>query len=691
LSTSTKGYYHYLQQAHLTFKYDIGSEDRTVRDLFEFEFWVDPRKRWKQIGTSANRYQKCLKLIEALREDGQVLIYFQEKQDLVRFCGYAARQLPRLDRPRIERLVSYVRARLGDFPIVDGLPYGIAFHHGDLPVDVREEIEQAYRDGLIRVLACTTTLAEGVNLPIKTFILGYHQTWGGKHRLSVRDFKNIIGRAGRALLETEGRVILVRHPEFDRGKGNEDSVYFDKLVNLDPAELEVESVLLDDAEEVAQELDRLALAIQDEQDLARVEYQRLVDELSRLQVLIFTLYEDGIVDLSYESIEAFFKRTLLGVQDKEERVVRSASRFGERLVAISSKMDEKQLRRFNASGLRYASNTALASLAESIVHRVKDYDLFELTLETIISREDLKSILEGVWEAQPKAREYPRKAFEVVRDTDHYGLLLDWVGGMEFSELRDKHFQSLKEPIRTAICQHYIASQLSFRLPWVLGALRIHVEPYGYEWINTWFDILPGLVKYGVDSAEAVYFCSIGVQSRFLARRLAELYHEEAGLVSFTSWEPLEGWFLHLAPFDLRERAPDLPELSVRQVMRRINSMRGTTDELRKQGWLTCVIAGWKYYHGETFVDEFRMELRQQRWPRVQLNHEPDNEFDEYAVSVHYGPIANETRIGYIPREYNEEVATLLAFGERIDARIVSIDQQRKDWRPVALRLALIR
>lgn len=48
---------------------------------------------------------------------------------------------------------------------------GLAFHHAGLSFEDRERVEEAYRDGLIRILLSTNTLAMGVNLPAHTVII----------------------------------------------------------------------------------------------------------------------------------------------------------------------------------------------------------------------------------------------------------------------------------------------------------------------------------------------------------------------------------------------------------------------------------------------------------------------------------------------------------------------------------------
>lgn len=83
---------------------------------------------------------------------------------------------------------------------------GIFVHHGTTPQGIRLSIEYAMQKGLISFVACTSTLAQGVNLPIRYLIVsGIHQA-GVK--LKVRDFQNLVGRAGRSGMHTEGLVIF---------------------------------------------------------------------------------------------------------------------------------------------------------------------------------------------------------------------------------------------------------------------------------------------------------------------------------------------------------------------------------------------------------------------------------------------------------------------------------------------------
>lgn len=104
---------------------------------------------------------------------------------------------------------EYASYQLGDDHLFcQALERGFAYHHGDVPQDLREKIERAYDQGIIRLIISNTTLAEGVNLPIKTIVIAFamDQSNPGMFLPNTR-LKNIIGRVGRAGRERYGTII----------------------------------------------------------------------------------------------------------------------------------------------------------------------------------------------------------------------------------------------------------------------------------------------------------------------------------------------------------------------------------------------------------------------------------------------------------------------------------------------------
>lgn len=83
---------------------------------------------------------------------------------------------------------------------------GIFAHHRGISNGIRIATEYAMKKNLIRCIVCTSTLAQGVNLPIRYLIIS--SLYQAQEKIKVRDFHNLIGRAGRAGLYTEGTILL---------------------------------------------------------------------------------------------------------------------------------------------------------------------------------------------------------------------------------------------------------------------------------------------------------------------------------------------------------------------------------------------------------------------------------------------------------------------------------------------------
>jgi len=94
------------------------------------------------------------------------------------------------------------------------LRHGIGVHHAGLLPKYRILVEQLAQKGLLKLICGTDTLGVGINVPIRTVV--FTQLWkydGNKAAiLSVRDFRQVAGRAGRAGYDTTGYVV-VQAPE----------------------------------------------------------------------------------------------------------------------------------------------------------------------------------------------------------------------------------------------------------------------------------------------------------------------------------------------------------------------------------------------------------------------------------------------------------------------------------------------
>jgi helicase-like protein len=96
-------------------------------------------------------------------------------------------------------------------PFSKCLRLGVAIHHGALPTAYRREIERLLREGVLKVTISSPTLAQGLNLSATVVI--FHSLSRNRERISDSEFRNVVGRAGRAFVDVEGLVLC---PIFDQ-------------------------------------------------------------------------------------------------------------------------------------------------------------------------------------------------------------------------------------------------------------------------------------------------------------------------------------------------------------------------------------------------------------------------------------------------------------------------------------------
>jgi superfamily II RNA helicase len=117
-----------------------------------------------------------------------------------RECEQIIRRLPNyqeyLHLPEYVNLISLLRK-------------GVAIHHSKMMSILREIVEILFAKGMIKMLFCTTSVAIGLNLPIRTAIFTNIYKHNGEHLtiLESHEYTQSAGRSGRLGLDKVGHVI----------------------------------------------------------------------------------------------------------------------------------------------------------------------------------------------------------------------------------------------------------------------------------------------------------------------------------------------------------------------------------------------------------------------------------------------------------------------------------------------------
>src|SRR6185312_3663721 len=132
---------------------------------------------------------------------------------LTRLESWPNAQLPNYrDTREDDTLWQRCLASAADYFSVDSVEYrllrrGIAVHHGKMPGLLARRLKIVIDRGYVRVIIATSTLSEGVNIPV-TYLL-IPSVFRSRERLTLQEFSNLIGRAGRPGVSTEGHVLVV--------------------------------------------------------------------------------------------------------------------------------------------------------------------------------------------------------------------------------------------------------------------------------------------------------------------------------------------------------------------------------------------------------------------------------------------------------------------------------------------------
>jgi ATP-dependent DNA helicase len=174
------------------------------------------------------RYERREELLLAVVEDlvrrgEQVLAFVPDRGSTVQFARIVAQRVAAGAAPQaIEELRQFEETHARE-ALLEVLGSGIGFHNSDLSPEERDLVERQFRGGAIRGLFSTSTLAVGMNLPVKNVVLDGRK-WEFLRRygrwsledVTKSEYENMSGRAGRlSLVNDFGRSILVTYSPFE--------------------------------------------------------------------------------------------------------------------------------------------------------------------------------------------------------------------------------------------------------------------------------------------------------------------------------------------------------------------------------------------------------------------------------------------------------------------------------------------
>lgn len=404
---------------------------------------------------------------------------------------------------KLAEAVEYFELEYGaDWVGTRALRAGAVLHHGDVPQESREVVELLLRQGHVRLATCTNTLAEGVNLPIRTLVLYSVQrlhAGGARENLLTRDIKNLVGRAGRAGASTKGLVICA----------NEQHWPLVEPVAQQAAGETVAGALYTLMERVQEALRRRPVTLTNEALESSPALHSLIDGV-----------DATLVDLAAEEIG---EDQLLQIATRLANETFAAQRASEEQKQLLRQVFELRARR--VAGARAAGRLpwvretgARVRLVDSIV---TDLAVRRPRWDDIIEPRDpslVQAMIEWAWE-QPDLVAALRRAYRVPAETPGPGVALEafteivsyWLAGHDFRSLAAQ----VGLPVDDLLGVHsgvltYVLQTLVEQAIAVLAKL---LESQG-QTLAPAVQLFPELLRFGVPTAHACTLAKGGIRHR---------------------------------------------------------------------------------------------------------------------------------------------------------------------------------
>jgi helicase len=159
-------------------------------------------------------------VLSTLKTGGQALVFVSTRRNSVSAAKIIAHNtgtvISKTMKRALEKDAAEIRHAAEKTQISEELSElvkcGVAFHHAGLAGPHRKIIEDSFKAGRIKVLTATPTLAFGVNLPARIVIIQDYRRFEpgyGNYPISVLEYKQMAGRAGRPKYDKEGESILI--------------------------------------------------------------------------------------------------------------------------------------------------------------------------------------------------------------------------------------------------------------------------------------------------------------------------------------------------------------------------------------------------------------------------------------------------------------------------------------------------
>jgi helicase len=155
---------------------------------------------------------------ETLEEGAQILIFESSRRNAEAVAQRVGREISNGSDDLAKKILATGESETSK-KLSECIRQGSAFHHAGLASEQRSLVEEGFRQGTIKVIASTPTLAAGLNLPARRVLIRSYKRYEdglGMTPIPVIEYRQMAGRAGRPGLDPYGESLLMAKSESER-------------------------------------------------------------------------------------------------------------------------------------------------------------------------------------------------------------------------------------------------------------------------------------------------------------------------------------------------------------------------------------------------------------------------------------------------------------------------------------------
>ncbi|HEY9685151.1 MAG TPA: DEAD/DEAH box helicase [Oculatellaceae cyanobacterium] len=394
---------------------------------------------------------------------------------------------------------------------------GIICHSNRLPPQVRYAMEHLMRSCPPKIVIATSTLAQGVNIGISSVIVASPYVGTGQ-AMSKRDFWNICGRAGRAFVDREGKILFAiddTRTDWEIKRDRNIAKQYLDVESTDPAEsglLFLVAMLKSIAIEAGIDFELLLeLVASNDFSSLGANASDVEEALDLIDDELLSMEDDPLLQGEEESadwVDTVFRDSLAAIQAASGRHSVSLDEFMEFMKTRAKSVSEE------ISNPAERKSVVASGLPLRIARRMHTaIDIFSAIAHEYVESKSIERLADAIkqieeWALANASDLFAGKSPEVF---EHVRPL--WLAGVSLKQITEVEENALD------VCKE----TYGFQLAWIIHAASQQLLKAGYEQYANVMSELSLLVELGLPNVKAANIFLAGIRSRSAATELSTL------------------------------------------------------------------------------------------------------------------------------------------------------------------------